>query len=372
LNFQTLKYDSLMLLTAAIWGFAFVAQRVGMEHVGPFTFNALRFALGSLVLIPIILMQQRNRSSRGPAATKQSHIPPCYLQGGKEGGSLKSSPPVPGGESKGGQSFFPSYASREENKGGHIIRPVRCPHLTASPLLMGSLLAGLALFGGVTFQQIGIIYTTAGKAGFITGLYVILVPITGALWGQKIGVSAWLGAILAAAGLYLLTMTGLFAINLGDGLVLICALFWTIHVHIIGYFSPRVDTIKLAFSQFAVCSILSLTIALIIETNTWVSISKAAIPILYAGLMSVGIAYTLQVVAQRVVPPSHAAIILSLEAVFAVIGGWLILDESMSFRAFLGCALMLAGMVASQISLTPLLPMRNASTPGIDVPPMSS
>jgi len=215
---------------------------------------------------------------------------------------------------------------------------------------MGSLLAGLALFGGVTFQQIGIIYTTAGKAGFITGLYVILVPISGALWRQKIGVNAWLGAVLATGGLYLLAMTGLFAINLGDGLVLVCAFFWTVHVHLIGYYSPKVDTIKLAFFQFTICSILSLIIALIIETNTLASILKAAIPILYAGLISVGIAYTLQVVAQRVVPPSHAAIILSLEAVFAVIGGWLVLGEIMSSRSFLGCTLMLAGMVVSQLN----------------------
>ena len=143
-------------------------------------------------------------------------------------------------------------------------------------------------------------------------------------------------------------MTGVLKINLGDGLVLICAFFWAIHVHIIGYFSPRVDTIKLAFLQFAICSLLSLIIALIIETNTWSSILKAAIPVLYAGCLSVGIAYTLQVVAQKRVPPSHAAIILSLEAVFAVIGGWLLLDEVLSIRGAIGCTLMLAGMFFSQ------------------------
>jgi drug/metabolite transporter (DMT)-like permease len=316
-NFKTFKYDSLMLLTAVIWGFAFVAQRVGMEHVGPFTFNALRFALGALVLIPIIIMQPRNWSLRGNAATKQSHFPP--------------------------------YVSTGEHKGGPINSAVRCLHLTANPLLLGAFLSGLALFGGSTFQQIGIIYTTAGKAGFITGLYVILVPISGALWGQKIGLNTWLGALFVTLGLYLLTMTGLFSINLGDGLVLVCALFWTVHVHLIGYFSTRVDVIKLAFLQFAVCSLLSLVIALIIETNSLASILKAALPILYAGCLSVGIAYTLQVVAQRHVPPSHAAIILSLEAVFAGIGGWLILGEVLSFRGFLGCLLMLAGMVVSHL-----------------------
>jgi len=291
-----------MLLTAVIWGFAFVAQRVGMEHVGPFTFNALRFTLGAIVLIPVILLRHRNVLLR--AKRSNLGIPPT----------------------------------------------------TANPMFTAALLSGLALFGGITFQQIGIIYTTAGKAGFITGWYVILVPISGALWGQKIGINSWLGAILATTGLYLLTIAGLFAINRGDGLVLICALFWTVHVHLIGYYSPRVDTIKLAFLQFAICSILSLIIALIIETNSLSSILKAALPILYAGCLSVGIAYTLQVVAQRHVPSSHAAIILSLEAVFAVIGGWLLLNEVLSIIATVGCIFMLSGMLLSQIQkYSPLL-----------------
>jgi drug/metabolite transporter (DMT)-like permease len=333
MNPRIFKYDSLMLLTACIWGLAFVAQRVGMEYVGPFTFNALRFALGALALTPAILIRSKNSSLRGSEATKLS---PQGVIPAKAGI----------------QKIIPPHVGRGENKGGRFNFPPRYPggNIRGSAILLsGAVLAGLALFGGSTFQQIGIIYTTAGKAGFITGLYVILVPILGAIWGQKIGIGTWLGAILAVVGLYLLTVSGLFAINLGDGLVLICAFFWAIHVHIIGYFSPRVDTIKLAFLQFAICAILSLIIALIIETNTMEAILKAAIPILYAGLMSVGIAYTLQVVAQRYVPPSHAAIILSLEAVFAVIGGWLILGEMLSLRGFLGCALMLAGMIASHI-----------------------
>jgi drug/metabolite transporter (DMT)-like permease len=348
MRLRIFKYDSLMLLTACIWGFAFVAQRAGMEHVGPFIFNGIRFALGSLALIPVILVRSQQPSLRGipplrddEATSKRhperseepNHHPPYYCRGEQKGGQIDHSPPVPGGDLKGGQKN----------------RAVRYPHLRANPILQGAILAGLALFGGATFQQIGIIYTTAGKAGFITGLYVIIVPILGMFWGQKTGVGTWLGAILATVGLYLLSITGVLAVNLGDGLVLVSALFWAIHVHIIGYFSPKVDPIKLASLQFAVCSVLSLLVSLIIETNTWHSIAAAAIPILYAGLASTGIAYTLQVVAQRVIPPSHAAIILSLEAVFAAIGGWLLLAEGLSFRGFLGCALMLAGMVVSQL-----------------------
>jgi drug/metabolite transporter (DMT)-like permease len=337
MNLRVFKYDSLMLLTACIWGLAFVAQRVGMEYVGPFTFNALRFALGALALIPVILIQKRNPSLRGSEATTQSRA---------------IFPPVPGGKSNGGDGALPPYFSKGEKKRGNINYLLRYPggnRRGGSILLIGAILAGIALFGGSTFQQIGIIYTTAGKAGFITGLYVILVPILGMIWGQKIGLGTWAGAILAVVGLYLLTMSGLFAISLGDGLVLICAFFWAIHVHIIGYFSQRVDTIRLAFLQFAICAILSLIFALIIETSALDAVQKAAIPILYAGLMSVGIAYTLQVVAQRYVPASRAAIILSLEAVFAVIGGWLILHEVLSIRAASGCTLMLGGMLISQI-----------------------
>jgi drug/metabolite transporter (DMT)-like permease len=171
----------------------------------------------------------------------------------------------------------------------------------------------------------------------------------GLLWGQRTTKNTWMGAVLATVGLYLLSMTGVFAISKGDLLVLVCAFFWAIHVHLIGRFSPKVDPIKLASLQFAVCSFLNLVISFIVETTNLQSIFDAAIPILYAGLMSTGIAYTLQVVAQRKVPASHAAIILSLEAVFAVLGGWLLLNEVLSIRAAFGCILMLTGMFLSQL-----------------------
>lgn len=287
----TIKSDALLLTTAVIWGFAFVAQRVGMEYVGPFTFNGIRFGIGSLSLLPLVLMSREQ-----PAATKNILAPP----------GLKT-------------------------------------------ILLGGGALGLALFAGASLQQMGLVYTTAGKAGFITGLYVIIVPILGLFWRQQPRVGTWIGAVLATIGLYLLSVTEEFTIELGDLLVLVGAFFWAAHVLIIGWLSPRINPIKLAFSQYVACSILSLIAASGVETITFNSIVAAAIPILYGGLLSVGIAYTLQVIAQRDAHPAHAAILLSLEAVFAAIGGWLILGEIISARGLVGCGLMLSGMLLSQL-----------------------
>ncbi len=289
----TYRADILLMITAAIWGFAFVAQRVGMEYVGPFTFNGVRFGLGSLSLIPLI----------------------WYL--------------------------------RERNNGKDRWRGT-LPFATA---LGFSALAGLILFAGASFQQVGIVYTTAGKAGFITGLYVILVPIIGYRWGQRASRGTWVGAVLAVIGLYLLSVTGSFTIAKGDLLVLISALFWAAHVLTIAWLSPRMNPIVLASIQFAVCSMLSMVTAFAIETVALDSILQGIIPILYGGLASVGIAYTLQVVAQRTAHPAHASIILTMEGAFAVLGGWLLLNEVLTMRALTGCGLMMAGMVVSQIAI---------------------
>ncbi len=287
----TLKSDALLLTTAIIWGFAFVAQRVGMNYVGPFTFNGIRFAIGSLSLLPLVTMSREQRTV-----------------------SNKILPP-------------PGFKT----------------------ILLGGGSLGLALFSGASLQQIGLVYTTAGKAGFITGLYVIIVPLLGLFWRQQPKIGTWLGAFLAAIGLYFLSVTEKFAIEPGDLLVLVSAFFWAAHVLIIGWLSPRINPIKLAFSQYVACSILSLITASHVEDITMLSIYHAAIPILYGGLLSVGIAYTLQVVAQRDAHPAHAAILLSLEAVFAAIGGWLILDEIIPPRGLFGCGLMLSGMLLSQL-----------------------
>jgi drug/metabolite transporter (DMT)-like permease len=289
MQLKTLKTDGLLLLTAIIWGFAFVAQRIGMDYVGPFTFNGVRFALGSLVLIPFMRPNRRD-------ALKTS---------------APSAPPV-------------------------------------HPLIAG-VLAGGALFAGASLQQVGLVYTTAGNAGFITGLYVVIVPIMGLTLGQRTNAGTWLGAVLAACGLYLLSVTEHLTIAYGDLLVLAGAFMWAIHVLIIGWFSPRMDAIQLAFIQFATCSILSLATAAAFEAISLTGILQAAVPILYGGVLSVGIAYTLQVVAQKSAHPAHAAILLSLEAVFAALGGWLVLGEILNSRGMLGCALMLSGMLLSQL-----------------------
>lgn len=287
-----MKSNILLLITAAIWGFAFVAQRAGMEYVGPFTFNAIRFALGGLSLS---LLMNVNRK----------------------------------------REF-------DEQK---------YPRFKDTYFIYGGLVAGVILFLGSTFQQIGIVYTTAGKAGFITGLYIIIVPIFGLAIKQKTSLSTWIGAIIAVAGLYLLSVKEGFSIGLGDLLVLISSFFWAIHVLLIGFISPKTESIQLAFLQFSVCSLLSMIAAVFTESPSLQNIIDAAVPILYAGICSVGIAYTLQIIAQREAHPARAAIIMSLEAVFALIGGWIILNEMIPLKGLFGCTFMLAGTLVSQIGL---------------------
>jgi len=290
-----LRADGLLLLTAVIWGFAFVAQRVGMEHVGPFGFNGVRFVLGCLVLLPLLC---RN-GARG------------------------------------------------------VERPSGRAGVFSSSSLGGGLLAGLVLFAGASFQQVALVYTTAGNAGFITGLYVVLVPIIGIALGHRTHAGTWTGVALAAVGLYLLSVVDRFTISPGDLLVLIGAFFWAGHVHLIGWLSPRHDPLKIAFLQYARCAALSLIVSAAVEQNAVGRYLSAAVPILYGGVLSVGVAYTLQVVAQKHAKPAHAAIILSLETVFAALGGWIILGETLPPRGLLGCTLMFAAMLASQLWRTP-------------------
>ncbi|MBN2090140.1 DMT family transporter [candidate division KSB1 bacterium] len=287
------RANLLLLLTALIWGFAFVAQRVGMNYIGPFTFNALRFALGALVLLPFIFYELDLKNWR------------IY--------------------------HFSNIRIRS--------------------LFLGGLAAGIVLFSGSTFQQMGIVFTTAGKAGFITGLYVVLVPILGYFIHKPSSLQAWMGATLAIIGLYFLSVTSDFSINKGDLLVLIGAFFWAIHVQLIGWLSTRFPVISLAMLQFLTCAILSLLSALLMEQTDSTAIYQAILPILYGGLFSVGIAFTLQVVAQRDAHPTAAAILLNLESVFAALGGWLLLNETLTLRNLIGCALILSGMLLAQIQL---------------------
>ena len=305
-----LRSDLILLLAAAIWGFAFVAQRLGMEFLGPFTYTAVRFSLGTIVLIPFYYYSfsatriPRHKESQNLASLRVS-----------QAGSLLS------GEKR-----------SEKRK-----------------LLVLQLLLGVVLFFGISFQQYGLLYTTAGNAGFLTGLYVVLVPVAGLFLGHKSHLTIWIGVILALTGLYFLSVTRNFTINRGDIYVAICALIWTIHVLLVSYIAPRTNPIRTAIIQFAICSILSWIIAIGFEQFTLQSIINSVWPILYGGVMSVGIAYTLQIVAQQKAHPAYASIILSLESVFAVFGGWMILHEHFSTRSLIGCVLMLSGMVVVQI-----------------------
>ena len=283
------KSNFLLLLTALIWGFSFVAQRLGMEYLQPFTFNGVRFTVGTLSLLPVV--------------------------------------------------FFLRAKQKKEN---------RAPLLSKTGILGGFAL-GAALFLGASLQQTGILYTTAGKAGFITGLYVIIVPLLGLFWKQQTNWSIWVGALLAAAGMFLLSVTENFSIAQGDLLVLGSALFWAIHVQLIARFSKRYDVLLLSLYQFIFCALLSFGVAINIEEIVFQNILAAKLPIFVTGVLSVGVAYTLQTVAQKNAHPAHAAILLSLESVFAAFGGWLFLNELLSLRAFAGCMLMLTGMLFSQL-----------------------
>jgi drug/metabolite transporter (DMT)-like permease len=282
------KSDLILLLAAVIWGFAFVAQRVGMDFVGPFTFNGIRFAIGSVVLLPFLFVR-RNR--------KLIH---------------------PDGKN-----------SRKK-------------------LITGMIITGLIISLGISFQQIGIQTTTAGKAGFITGLYVIFVPIAGIFFGHKTRLTVWAGVILSAVGLYFLSSTGLFRMAPGDFLVLLCAITFTSHVLMIAWLSPKMDSFLLAVVPFAICSVVNMILAFSFESLAWGKILEAAGPLIYGGAFSVGIAYTLQVVAQKSAHPAYASIILSLESVFAAFAGWLLLNEHLSSRSLIGCAMMLGGMIIVQ------------------------
>jgi drug/metabolite transporter (DMT)-like permease len=291
------RADWLLLITAMIWGCAFVAQRSGMNYMGPFTFTGVRFMLGACALMPLVAWRRHHGVS----------IQITSVSAGMD-------------------------------------------------FLRKSLLLGGVLFCGAGLQQIGMVHTTAGKGGFITGLYVILVPVFGLFFGRRPGWSIWAASVLATLGMYFLSITDRFTMGTGDLWVLASAFFWALHVMIIGWLSPQMDTIQLACAQFWVCSVLSLITAGFVETVSFAAVIKGAVPLLYGGLLSVGIAFTLQVVAQKNAPPAHAAIIMSLETVFAAMAGWLILKEPLTLRAMTGCVLMLAGMLIAQLWPAPSRP----------------
>ncbi|ASJ97041.1 DMT family transporter [Shewanella marisflavi] len=289
----------MLLMAAAIWGFGFVAQRLGMESLEPFAFNGLRFVIGALSLLPLIWILKRRGRLKGVADKD-------------------------------------------------FLRQV----------LIGSLGCGGILFIAASFQQVGLLHTTAANAGFITGLYIVLVPVLGLFLKHSTGSNTWLGCAVAAVGLYFLSVGENFTIAYGDGLQLVGALFWAMHILAVDHFARRVAPVVLACGQFLVCALASFVVSLAMETTSMAGIQAAWGALAYAGLVSVGVAYTLQVLAQKHAHPAHAAIILSLETVFAAIGGVLFLGESLSGRALFGCGLMLLGMLISQLPLRYLIKSR--------------
>jgi drug/metabolite transporter (DMT)-like permease len=293
-----MQANLMLLVTAAIWGFAFVAQRVAMDHMGPFSFNAVRFLLGAASLLPLIWLFSRKKSPPTTVAATTS----IWLAGG---------------------------------------------------------VAGTILFIAAALQQVGLLYTTAAKAGFITGLYMILVPFLGLFLRHVTGLNAWLGALLALVGLYLLSINADFSMSRGDFLMFIGALFWACHILWIDFIGRRVDALRLSAVQFLACGVLSAVMAFWQESPSLSAVVSAWPAVLFASFISVGLAYTLQVVAQKRAKPAHAAIIMSMEAVFAAIGGVAFLDESLPFRGWIGCGLMMTGMLLSQI---PLPKLRKATT----------
>ena len=290
----------LLLLTAIIWGSAFVAQSVGMEHVEPFTFTFTRSIIGGVVLIPVIILLRKTDSA---AMRRDSQ--------GKDVAGIKG---------------ITKYE------------------------WLGGICCGVALCAASNFQQIGMLHTTVGKAGFITALYVVIVPILGLFLRKRVPALIWFCVVLSVAGLYLLCMPkGAFTLAQGDVLVLICALLFSFHILIIDYFSPKGDGVVISCIQFFVCGILSGIIMLFVENPTFANIMDAKWSILYAGALSSGVAYTLQVVAQKGVNPTVASLILCLESVVAVLAGWIILGDKLTSRELAGCILMFVAIVLAQL-----------------------
>ena len=285
-----MRNSLLLLLTAFIWGAAFVAQSVGGEAVGCFTFNGVRSLIGALVLLPVI-----------------------WLMDAKKKKELKE---------------------KEDQR----------------TLIIGGICCGVMLCIASNFQQFGISFTTVGKAGFITAMYILIVPILGLFMKKKPGLQVWLGVVLAVMGLYLLCMTSeSFSLSKGDFLVLICAGFFSLHILIIDYFSPKVDGVRMSCIQFFVCGVISTAIAFVFENPSFSAILSGWLPILYAGVLSCGVAYTLQIVGQKNMDPTVASLILSLESVFSVLAGWVILHQTLSVRELFGCVLMFLAIILAQL-----------------------
>lgn len=286
---EQIRGSLLLLVAAIIWGSAFVSQSVGMEYVGPFTFNCVRSLIGGIVLIPCIAILNQGKSKKKMILSEKKR------------------------------------------------------------LLLGGACCGIALTTGSTLQQFGIMYTTVGKAGFITAFYIIIVPILGIFLGKKCGMSVWISVVIALAGLYFLCITDGFSIGKGDIYVFLCAIAFSVHILVIDYFTQFNDGVKLSCIQFFVCGIICFVPMVLFEHPEIGMILLAWKPILYAGVMSCGVAYTLQIVGQKHMNPTVASLILSLESVTSVIAGFLVLHQNLSQRELIGCGLMFVAIVLAQL-----------------------
>lgn len=293
---KQMKNNIMLLLTALIWGCAFVAQSVGMEYVGPFTFNSVRCILGSIVLIPVIFL----------------------MDGMKK-------------------------------RGGMSEADIKKEHGDTRTLLAGGICCGVVLAAASSLQQFGIQFTTVGKAGFITAMYIVLVPILGVFLGKKLRPLILLCVGIAVTGLYFLCMTEKLTLGFGDLLVLLCAFVFSIHILVIDHFSPLVDGVYMSAIQFLTAGIVCAVPMLIWEHPAMSSILEAWMPVLYAGIMSCGVAYTLQILGQKNADPAVASLLLSLESVFSVLAGWVILGQGLSGKELFGCVLMFAAILLAQM-----------------------
>ena len=294
---KKMRGNLILLLTALIWGTAFVAQSAGMEHVQPFTYNGVRTLIGGLVLIPVIFLFDRLK----PADQR------------------------------------PSPDEQKEIRRNSLIGGAAC---------------GVVLCVASSFQQFGISMTTAGKAGFITALYIVIVPLLGVFIKKKIPKITWLCVGIAVVGFYLLCVKEGFSVSAGDLLVLCCAFFFSIHIMVIDYFNGKqVDGVRMSCIQFLVAGLISLVLMLVFEQPSLENLWAAKGSILYAGVLSFGVAYTQQILGQRDTEPTTATLILSLESVFAALSGWALLHETLSFKELAGCALVFAAVILAQIPL---------------------
>lgn len=289
---KSFKSSLLLFLAAFIWGVAFVAQSVGMDYVGPFTFNAVRCLVGSLILIPVIFWNQK-------------------------------------------------HTAKELDKDTLHDRPKES--------ILGGISCGILFFIATSLQQIGILYTSVGKAGFITALYIVIVPILGIFLKRKVNLKIWISVLIALVGLYLLCMSGSLTLTKGDALILLGALFFSFHILVVDYFSSKVSGVKLSCIQLFIASVLSAIPMFALENPKLSSICAAWAPILYAGIFSCGIAYTLQIIGQRNLNPTIASLILSLESVISVLAGWVILHQTLSARELIGCVLMFAAILLAEL-----------------------